>query len=226
LAGGNAKRTILFALIAMSIGWWQMAVTANAGGSVHHAILLWPFPQIVIGVSFAAASRRLRSAGISAAAAALIILMVSGALVTNEYFTLMIRNGGGQNWTEAIFRLSDYMKGVSSGDVFCVDWGILDSLRLLNQGKLKLREGTNPISKREWTADDREYLQRMIGDPEHIFINHAKDFEFFEGVNAKLVKYAADQGFRREILAAIPDSYGRQVYEVYHFARARDVLAQ
>jgi 4-amino-4-deoxy-L-arabinose transferase-like glycosyltransferase len=226
LAPGNARRAIIFALIAMLIGWWQMAVTANAGGSVHHAILLWPFPQIVIGVSLAAASRRLGRAGIPAVAAALIAIMVSGALVTNEYFTLIIRNGGGPNWTDAIFRLSDYMKGVSSSEVFCVDWGIFDSLRLLNQGKLKLREGTGPISKREWTGDDREFLQGMIGDSGHVFINHTRDFEFFEGVNAKLVKYAADQGFRREIMAVIPDSYGREVYEVYHFAGGVAVLAQ
>jgi 4-amino-4-deoxy-L-arabinose transferase-like glycosyltransferase len=226
LARGDARRTILFALIAMLIGWAQMAVTANTGGSVHHAILLWPFPQIVIGVSLAAASRRLRSAGIPAVAALLTLLMVSGALVTNEYFRLTIRNGGGPNWTEAIFRLSDYMKGVSSGDVLCVDWGIFDSLRLLNRGKLKLRVGSDPISKPDLTGDDREFLQRMIGDPGHIFINHTKDFEFFEGVNAKLVKYAADRGFRREILAVIPDTYGRDVYEVYRFVEGVGVLAQ
>jgi hypothetical protein len=220
LARGNAGRAILFALIAMLIGWLQMAVTVNAGGSVHHTILLWPFPQIVIGVSLAAASRRLRSAGIPAVAAVLILLMVSGALVTNEYFTLTIRNGGGPNWTEAVFRLSDYMKAVSSGDVFCVDWGIFDSLRLLNHGKLKLRVGSDPIAKRELTGEDREFLQRMIADPGHVFINHTKPFEFFVGVNAKLVKYAADQGFRREIMAVIPDSYGREVYEVYRFEPA------
>jgi Dolichyl-phosphate-mannose-protein mannosyltransferase len=226
LARGNALRAILFALIAMLIAWSQMAVTAHAGGSVHHAILLWPFPQIVIGVSLAAASRRLRSAGIPAVAAVLILLMVSGALVTNEYFTLIIRNGGAQNWTEAIFRLSDYMRGISSDDVFCVDWGIFDSLRVLNQGKLKLRVGTDPIAKPELTGEDREFLLRMIGDPRHVFINHTKDFEFFEGMNAKLVKYAADRGFRREMVAVIPDTYGRDVFEVYRFAGGVDVLAQ
>src|SRR5207249_4195046 len=53
---GAALRAILFALIAMVIAWAQMAVTVNAGGSVHHAILLWPLPQMVIAISFAAAS--------------------------------------------------------------------------------------------------------------------------------------------------------------------------
>jgi len=218
LARGNALRAILFALIALLIAWLQMAVTANAGTSVHHAILLWPFPQIVIGVSLAAASRRLRRAGIPAVAAVLMLLMASGALVTNEYFSVIVRNGGGQNWTEAIFRLSDYVQPVSSNEFFCVDWGIFNSLRVLHRGKLKLRIGSDLISKPELTGEDRESLQRMIGDSGHVFINHTRDFEFFEGVNAKLIKYAADQGFRREIMAVIPDSFGRDVYEVYRFA--------
>ena len=42
LARGDALRAIVFAVLAMAIGWAQMAVTARAGGSVHHAILLWP----------------------------------------------------------------------------------------------------------------------------------------------------------------------------------------
>jgi len=71
LARGNALRAILFALIAMAVAWAQMAVTANAGASVHHAILLWPFPEMVIAVSFAAASRRLGRAGIPSVAAVL-----------------------------------------------------------------------------------------------------------------------------------------------------------
>ena len=102
----------LATVLAMIVAWAQMAVTANAGGSVHHAILLWPLPQMVIAISFAAASRRLGSAGIPAVALVLVALMISGMLVTNEYFCLIVRNGGSLNWTDAIFRLSDYLKGL------------------------------------------------------------------------------------------------------------------
>ena len=217
LARGHARRTILFALIVMAVAWAQMAVTANAGGSVHHTILLWPFPEMAIAVSFAAASRRLGRAGIPSVAAILMVLMVSGALVTNEYYAVMLRNGGTQNWTDAIFKLSGYMKGVPSTGIYCADWGIMDSLRLLNRGKLPLNVGTDPIRKPELSADDRAYLQRMIGEPGHVFIAHTRDYEFFEGVNAKLLKYAAESGYERTMLAVIPDGWGRPVYEVYHF---------
>ena len=217
LARGNALRTILFALIAMAVAWVQMAVTANAGASVHHAILLWPFPEMVIAVSFAAASRRLGRAGIPSGAAVLVVMMISGALVTNEYYALMLRNGGTLNWTDAIFKLSDYMKGVPSNGIFCTDWGIMDSLRLLNRGKLPLNVGTDPIAKPELSPDDRDYLKRVISEPGHVFIAHTRDYEFFPGVNAKLLKYASDSGYERSMLAVIPDGWGRPVYEVYHF---------
>src|SRR5262249_10265340 len=71
LARGGALRAILWALLAMTIAWFQMAITVNAGGSVHHAILIWPLPEMVIAISFAAASRRLGRAGVPALAAIL-----------------------------------------------------------------------------------------------------------------------------------------------------------
>ena len=194
-----------------------MAITANAGGSVHHAILLWPLPQMVIAIAFAAASRRLKGAGIPALAVVLATLMASGLLVTNEYHVLILRNGGSQNWTDAIFRLADYMKDSKSTSIYCVDWGIMDSMRLLSRGELPLRVGTDPITKPAYDQTDREFLARTISDPEHLFINHTKEFEFFGGVNDKLVKYAAAAGFHREVLTTIPDSNGRPVYEIYRF---------
>jgi 4-amino-4-deoxy-L-arabinose transferase-like glycosyltransferase len=217
-ARGDALRAILFALLAMAIAWAQMALTANAGGSVHHAILLWPLPQMIIAISFAAASRRLHAAGIGVLALVGVVLMVSGLLVTNEYRVLIVRNGGSPNWTDAIFRLADYIKGVPADNVFCMDWGMMDSLRLLSSGKLPLRVGTDPINK-PWLDDaDRQYLARTIGDPGQVFINHTRNFEFFPGVNDKLVEYAARAGYRREVMAVIADSHGRPVYEVYRFA--------
>src|SRR5439155_21214382 len=52
-------RAVLFSLIAMAVAWIQMAITANTGWSLHHTLLLWPLPQLIIAVSLAGASRRL-----------------------------------------------------------------------------------------------------------------------------------------------------------------------
>jgi hypothetical protein len=218
LARGDALRAILFALIAMAVAWIQMATGAQTGGSMHHTILLWPFPQMVVAVSFAAASRRLLRAGIPVLTAVTAVMIVSGVLVANEYYYVAYSFGGAPVWSDAIFPLSNFLKGAGSGNVYCVDWGMLDSLRYLNHGKLKLAEGTDPISKPQLSPADREPVLRMLADPGAVFVAHTKEFENFQGTNERLVKFADAEGYRRDMLAVVSDSFGRQAFEVYRFA--------
>jgi hypothetical protein len=217
LARGDALRAILFALIAMAVAWVQMATNANTGGSIHHTILLWPFPQMVVAVAFAAASQRLGRSGIPVAAVAAIVMFVSGALVANEYYYVAYSFGGTPVWSDAIMPLSDYMKGAGSATVYCVDWGMFDPLRYLNHGHLKLAVGNDPISKKELTPDDRQAVLRILADTSGIYVAHTKEFENFAGVNDKLVKFAEAEGYRRQMLTVIADSFGRPAYEVYRF---------
>ena len=112
LARGADLRAICFAAIAMAITWCQMLYTAGAGAAVHHTILLWPLPQMLIAVSLAAASRRLGRAAVPALAAVAVVAIGSGVVLINQYYFQMVRNGGGQNWTDSIYRLSAYMKRV------------------------------------------------------------------------------------------------------------------
>jgi len=137
LARGPDLRAILFALIAIIVQWAQMAITEGAGGSVHHIILVWPLPQMLIAVSFAAASRRLGRFGRPVAACALATVMLAGALPINEYYHLAWQNGGARNWTDAIYPLATYVRTTPAKRVFCLDWGIIDQLRLLGRGSCR-----------------------------------------------------------------------------------------
>jgi 4-amino-4-deoxy-L-arabinose transferase-like glycosyltransferase len=217
LAGGTALRTILFCLAAMTVAWLQMALNGNTGGSVHHTILLWPLPQIIIAVSLAGASRKLGRAGITAAAAVLAVTLVSGGLVTNEYYAEAVRYGGGQAWPDAVYPLSRYLEGLPRNYVFCLDWGILDPLRLLNGGRLLLATGNEQTSKPEVSPEDRVIVLRMLNDPANIYVAHTKAYEMFEGSGARFVKYAGEQGFTPELIRTVADSHGRPVYEIYRF---------
>jgi hypothetical protein len=218
LARGDALRAILFALIAMAVAWVEMATNANTGGGVHHTILLWPFPQLVVAVSFAAASRRLGRAGIPAVAVVTLAMAISGALVTAEYQFVSFSYGGSPVWSDAVLPLTTFMKNVHHGNIYCVDWGMLDSMRYLSHGKLPVLVGNDPISKPDLSPADREPVLRMVTDPGAVFVAHTKDFENFQGTNEKLVKFAAGEGHRREMLAVISDSFGRPAFEVYRFA--------
>ena len=211
LARGGDLRAILFAAVAMAVQWIQMALVANGGGSVHHSILLWPLPQMLVAVSFAAASRRLGRFAVPTAAGALAVLMLSGGLLINQYYRAAWRNGGGQNWTDAIYQLSGFLKSAPAGRVYCMDWGMMDSLRLLNRGKLPLDLPPE--------LDDRR-VRDAAEKPDHIFVAHMPGFEFFPDTNARFVQAAGEAGFRRTQLAVISDSFGKPVYEVYRFVPA------
>lgn len=216
-AGRMETRAILFALITGAVAWIQMAITANAGGSVHHTILLWPLPELVIALSFAGASRRLGRAGLPVLAVVLAAMLVSGALVTNEYYAVAVRNGGAQSWSNAIFPLSQYLKKAPAKTVYCMDWGILDPLRLLNRGSLPLAMGTDQVAKDQLSADDRQIVERMISDPANLFISHTAGFEFFPAWNPKLIQMAGSLGYRQELQAEISDPFGRPVFDLYRF---------
>jgi len=218
-AGRPERRAVLFCLIAMAVAWLQMAVAVNGGGSVHHAILLWPVPQAIMGISLAAASRRLGKASVPALAGLLIVLMGSSLAVTDEYYTVLARNGGALNWSDAIFPLSNSLKDVRAS-IFAMDWDILDNLRLLDRGRLNLFVGTDPVSKTDWSPEDREAVKQMVASPDHVFVDHVEGREFFTGQNAHLVEWAESHGYRQKKLSTIDDSCGRPTFEVYQFEPA------
>lgn len=218
LARGAALRMILAAMIAMALAWVQMAITAGAGGSVHHTVLLWPLPALIVAVSFAAASRRLGRAGKPALVAVAAVLIVSDALVTNEYYFELSRNGAGSvSWTDAIFPLTDLVKMMPADYLYCIDWGYIDSLRLLSHGTLKLREGSDPVNKPTLTDEDRAEILHRLTDSQTLFIGRSKSTEVFQGVTDRMVAIGAGAGYVRQTITTVSDRYGRPMFEVFRF---------
>jgi hypothetical protein len=210
LGGWATARTVAFFLIAMAIAWIQMALNPQTGGSAHHTILLWPWPQAVIGVSFAGISRRMGRFGVPAMAAVVALTAASGLLVTNEYYAKIVRNGGVPVWSVAIFPLAEELPHTGAAYVFCTDWGIFDSITLLDRNRPPVRNG---IGAEKDPAD----LKWALSDPSSVFVGHAKDAEAFVGVNEKLVEAAEKLGYRQEVVKTIADGYGRNIFTVYRF---------
>ncbi len=219
LARGRDLRAILFALVAMTAAWIQMATTPTAGGSVHHTILLWPLPAMVIAVSFAAASRRLGRVGIPAVAALLALLVASDILVTNEYFWKSVRNGGSHTWTDAVFPLSADLMAMHPPTVYCADWNIFENLRLLDRGALPLRSGMDPAPSPDMSLTERQWLLDMIAEPNSVWVTHTPDFEYFPKVRPRLDGFAAAAGFDHRLIEVIPDAHGRPTFELYRFQK-------
>lgn len=208
LARGADWKGILFAAVALAAAWIQMATTKNAGGSVHHIILLWPLPAMIVAISLAAASRRLGRAGLPAVLAVTVLLAGSQILVTNEYFAQTVRNGGTVPWSDGVYTLAELLKTTPSKTVSCVDWGILDALRLLDRGRLPLR----------WGGDETDAsLPGLVSGAPALFVGHTPGREVFQGKTEHLLQVAAGLSYRRKMLAVIADTYGRPTFEVWEF---------
>jgi hypothetical protein len=212
LSGWPTLRIVTFFLIAMAVAWLQMALNSHTGGAVHHAILLWPWPEAVVAISFAGASRQLGRFGASALTAATALVVLSSLLVTNEYYTKMVRNGGSPTWSAALFPLAESLKD-SGAYAFCTDWGILESVGLLNAWHPVMRNGI-------LGEDESVALEHMVGDPTHIILAHVPEAEQFPGVNERIVERAAKLGYAKQRIRVVGDGFGRNVFEVYKFVRA------
>ncbi|HLK50584.1 MAG TPA: glycosyltransferase family 39 protein [Bryobacteraceae bacterium] len=217
LARGRDLRAILFAVIAMALAWVQMFFTAGTGSSVHHTILLWPLPQMMVGISFAAASRRLARRAVPVLGIGLAVMMGWGLAVTNAYYAQIARNGGAREWSDAIFPLSAYFSRTHAREIFFADWGMIDSVRLLNRGRLQLGLVGFPGDESAGRPVEPERLQKLIARPDNMFVTHTREFLFFPGVDDKLMRFAAERGYRRESVAVISDSYQRPTFEIYRF---------
>ncbi len=213
-----ARRPILFALIAILVAWAQMLFTKGAGDSPHHVILLWPFPTLILAVTFAEASTRARL-GKPLLAAAVVFLAVTSALVTREYFVCLVRNGPGVVWTDAIYPLSERLKQLHTKAIYLNDWGMLNGLTTLSMGELPLRVVNNPLAKQGVDSEDRRVVLARISETGAVFVSHADGIEIYKGINAKLVALAGEGGYRREPISEVADRNGRKIFEVFRFIR-------
>lgn len=140
-----ARRPLLFMLLFLAVTWLQMALTAGAGGAVHHVALLWPFPFFFIAIALAEVSRHFARFGKLMLALAVMVICGQNLLVYNQHLEQLIRDGGHGSWTDAIFPLSNRLRQYNRSRIYIIDWGMFNSLRLLNQGGLDLLRNVEPF---------------------------------------------------------------------------------
>ncbi len=215
----RARRLLSFLLIAMAVGWLQMAITRQAGGSVHHAILLWPMPTLFVAVAFAEATARWRR-GVWVLGGVVAFLVVANLLNFNQYLDQFARFGAAGSWDDGILTLSQRVDGYRAPQLYVTDWGILTPLVVLHRGSLPLDMATDALMSDQPTPDEMNYERRKLVRTDAVWLGHVRDQEQFQGVGARLDRIAGAQGLRKQILDTIHDRNGRPVLEVFRFAPA------
>jgi hypothetical protein len=209
-----AGRAILFSVVWMAATWIQMASVQLGGTSTHHTILLWPMPVLIIAAGLAWASLRIPRGGI-------VLAVVIGAAclwnlaVTATWYTNLLRYGGVPAWTDAIYPVSDALRNTRAEKVCLVEWGFFDTLNGLHQGTLPLCITDDPV-----TDDGRRYASMQIANSNYVFLTHTPKNRTEPDRTERFLKFAGEQGYRREEIGTFADSNGRPVIELFRFVNA------
>lgn len=211
------SRAAWFALIFCTVTWLMMAITKGAGGSAHHAVLLWPFPQLFIGIVLASVRWR-PVAGVLAA-----VLVLSNLLVLNQYLFQIERDGPGPIFTDAIQGLSNALQPfASNGDfpatIYVTDWGMQNTLGLLQKGRLKLESAEGDFASDEMSEPSRDHIRAMAADRHAVFIGHSAGQEIYPGSRQRVIRAAESVGLHKEIVQVIADLNGRPTFEIFRWA--------
>jgi hypothetical protein len=207
----RARRPAVFSIVLLLAAWFQMAVTERAGASVHHVVLLWPIPHLLVALVLAELSRRFGRAGLRAATLAAVLTWGSSFLILNQYHSQLVRYGAPSVWSDAIFTLSDRLRQTRADHIFMMDWGTIDNVRMLTRGRLPIHVGMDAVDK---DRPDRALFQRMIELPNSVFVSFTERWEQTEGVDRRLAALARELGYRIELAELIKDRNGRPVFQI------------
>ena len=210
------SRAARFCLIFTAVAWLFMASTKDAGTSLHHTVLLWPFPQLFVAIAISAL--RWRWAAISLC----ILLVVLNVLTISQYISQFERNGAEGVYTDAIYPLSSALSEVPEQTIYTLDWGIQIPLDVLHDGHLHMRSGHDPFMTDTPSDWDKDEARRMFSDRGGLFITHAGKREVFSGVRKRFDESAAAAGCQEDSVRVIPDSNGRPVFDVFKLVCEQD----
>jgi 4-amino-4-deoxy-L-arabinose transferase-like glycosyltransferase len=209
-----ARQPMLFSLVFMAVTWIQMALTNGAGTGAHHAVLLWPFPHLFVGAAFARASQSLKRAGPVALGLVIAAICASNLAVLNQHLAQLIERGTTTIWTDAIGPLAEDLDRERAGRIFVMDWGMMNVLRAVGEGRLPLQISSDLASRNPIPPSDQALALRMLAEKNALFIEHTDGNEIFAGNNTRFAALAEEAGYGKEVLKTIADRNGRAVFEL------------
>jgi hypothetical protein len=212
----QARRLGAFLLLYLAIAWGQMILLPNTGATVHHVLLLWPFPQFVVAVTSVEMARRFGKIGLTVSAAAMAVLICGNLLLINGYYAALSTQGAADIWTDAIYPLFSYLDSLDRPHIITTDWGYGTTLCLLSGGDIRMDNISYTLISP--SKADSQWLRGLIEDDRALFVDHTKDGVVFHAARQHLAALALEAGRHREIVKVIADRNARPRFEIFRYA--------
>jgi 4-amino-4-deoxy-L-arabinose transferase-like glycosyltransferase len=213
---------ILFSLTFFVTAWVQMFVI-EAGGSVHHVVLMYPFPQLFVAATVAFLHERIASrislrAATSATIVIALLLVAGNVRSTAHQYAQILCYGSDAGWTDAIYPLSEYLKAQPAAQVVVIDWGIGTQLHFLSNNKMP-QTGVPQVV--EDTAEAGGRLEEWIDKPNILYVAYASDeLRAFPKTQQLFRAMAASRGYELQLEKGFVDRNGRLIFHVYRLRGA------
>ena len=213
-----ARRPAIFVLIYTVVVWGQMVVLPNTGATLHHVILIWPFPHFLIAIAAGRASHALGRYGLAALASALVTMTAFNVLLVNQYFADLTTGGTTTIWTDAVQPLFSYLTSLRGYTINTVDWGYASTLCLLSDGDMPLQDiSYTLLSPSEVEA---HWIGSLIGDPTNVFVDHTDGGTQFPTAHSRLASIALQAGYKKQVIGIISDRNHRPRFEIARYTAA------
>lgn len=154
--------------------------------------------------------------GMAALAVGVAALFSRDVMATVQYHAALDRTGGLGPHSDAVYRLTDWLKENADGPVVAMDWGFAPQVRLLTRGGILPDE----IFGYTWEADEgfADRLAAALDDPDALFVFHFPQETIFPR-REQFDAAARERGWQVEPLAIISRRDGAPVFEVVRVER-------
>lgn len=215
-----ARRAYVFCWVMMAAILGAILVTPKAFGP-HHAMMLWPFPQLAVagacvalfeegGGRADAASFATRAISIGTAG----VVLLSSALLDAQMLSGLRASGGRGAWSSAIYDLAEFARADKDHRLLLMDWGFRNQLVLLSHGRARVEEVFWGYREARHESELAESLHASAVDPKTLLVFMAPGRETFVEPRHVYERMLDTHELREEIVKRFYERDRREVFRV------------
>jgi len=211
-------------LAVLCVGVVGLSAFFPESGRVHHLMLIYPFVHCLVAIAFVWAGTqaldRRRVAGSAVVAfmvAALLATAVSTALNLGWFTRQVLRTGGRDHWSSAIFDLAAWVKSKPDTHFVFPSWGLYRSVFTLTGGKCSCRKHYFQLLSPELSPPVKEETLRLLKRRNSVWV-FSKILPDHVVIKSRLFDLAREAGLQPRLIARFQHPQeGVRLYEAYSF---------